>query len=88
MKEKIVTNHCKISKLFLHQKTNEYNREQYRQGHKIDYICTICNSSVDLDEAVSYKGFRLVCDDCRNKIQAYLHLTDEEFIEKFKTYAE
>lgn len=88
MKETYVTNNCKTSKIFLHMKANEYNREHYKQGEISDYICTICNSSVNLHEAVSYKGYRLICDDCRKKIQAYLNLTDEEFIIKFKTLAE
>lgn len=88
MKENYVTNNCKTSKIFLHLKANQYNKERYKQGEFSDYICTICNQSVHLVEAVSYKGYRLVCDDCRKKIEAYLNLTDEEFIIKFKTLAE
>lgn len=82
-----IVNNTKTSKKFLFRYTNLYNKNLYKEHEVKDYICTICNSSVNLSECISYHGLGVVCDDCRCKIQALLGMTDEEFIMKHREEA-
>ena len=82
-----IVNNTKTSKKFLFRYTNQYNKNLYKEHEVADYICTICNSSTNLSECISYHGLGVICDDCRCKIQALLGMTDEEFIMKHREEA-
>lgn len=56
--------------IYMHiTKTDLKNRKKYMTGDFGGFICIMCGSEVTKDDSISHRGYNLICNDCKTKIE-------------------
>ena len=66
------------------RKLNLYNKTEFiiKYDRGI-YFCTMCSKQIELSDAYSNKGDRLICDCCAIKIPQLLRITKGDFLRNY-----
>ena len=56
----------------MYAKIDRKNAEAYKKGKKF-YRCVCCQMITELSDSISYQGYNLICDKCRNTMMQVLN---------------